>query len=222
MPSGSSCERQELGRDVFGRKNRMMPKTLITCLGLFALACGTHDDTTPRRDDAGVNADIADDGYVGTDVGDAGGDSVDPLFCTRSGECFLRPEDCCGKDCSLDALITRNNAGFQGYLLRCAQRGCTPCHVSARWVPQCVEHRCTIVDLETSSISACRTDSDCKLRWEATCCEQCNADPDFDLVSVSQSSVFCAAGDNCDPCKLSPFPPQARAVCVNEHCQVQK
>jgi hypothetical protein len=196
---------------------------LTMCLALLAVACGTHDRTDPQDGGhADADKDVSDGELVPADAVDSGPDSVDPFFCNRSGQCFVKPEDCCRNDCSLDALVTKNSAGFTGYVLACAQRGCTPCRVNARWVPQCIDNRCTIVDLEASSISACRTDADCKLRWGATCCEKCHADPAFDLVSVSQSVLFCAAGDSCDPCALAPFPPQARAVCVNEHCRVQK
>lgn len=174
---------------------------------------------------AGTSSPSPDGGFPveggSSDIARKPNDVADPTFCTRSSECFIKPADCCQNDCMRDALVTRNSRGFDGYLTSCVERGCTPCRVSGRWVPQCVENRCTIVDLENSDLSACRAAADCKMRWGAVCCEPCSPDPAFDLVSVSRAATFCAAGDSCDPCGLPSFPATASVVCVDEHCRLQ-
>ena len=202
----------------------MKTRPLLLSLAIAATACGADD--SKNLADGGV----PDDGR-GEDVGQDAGDrdvrqdlldSSDPSFCTRSSECVVRPDDCCQANCERSALNVMNGVGFRNFIRSCLDRGCMPCRVSARWVPRCVENRCTIVDLDSSSFSACRTQADCQLRWGTACCELCLADAAFDLVSVSTSAAFCAPDDTCDPCRQPPFPATARAVCVDEHCEVQQ
>lgn len=205
---GLSCEAPE--------RSAMTGEIGIAGIALALFACGAHDSRSPA--DGGTSIDSGDSG---DDRAQDAPDSPDPTFCVRSGECIVRPADCCQADCGANAIVVLNGVGARDFAKSCLDRGCTPCRVSGRWVPQCVDGRCTITDLDASPHSACRADADCRLRWGAICCEKCHPDPAFDLVSVSRSAEFCGVGDSCDPCALQPYPATARAVCVDEHCKVQ-
>ena len=192
----------------------MTRKAGLASIALAIFACGTRDSGTPA--DSGIPTDGS-----GQDAAQDAADSPDPTSCVRSSECIVRPIDCCQSDCGGGAIAVLNGVGARDFARSCLERGCTACRVSARWVPQCVDGRCAIIDLDASSLSTCRADVDCKLRWGAVCCEKCHPDAAFDLVSVSRSAEFCVSDDSCDPCAPPPFPATARAVCVDEHCKVQ-
>ena len=192
----------------------------IAAIALTIFACRADDDGGPRVVDVPKT-----DGSTSSDADvDPTPDAPasDPTFCTHSRECGVRPIDCCQPDCGENAIAASNGAGYRDFVKSCFDRGCTACRVSARWVPRCVNGRCAVIDLEASPQSACLADEDCELRWGTGCCPKCQPEPVLDLVSVSWSASFCEPGDGCDPCTSPPLPTAARAVCVNDHCKVQK
>jgi hypothetical protein len=207
----------------------------ITAYGLLAswLACGT--DPSPANndgsfEDAGHVAD-ADASHADTtpidvsapaiDASRPDSDPPDPAYCARSSDCYVLPSDCCSGNC-VTHLVSMSGIGRSGYFQFCTERGCRPCVVEPRWIPRCIDHRCGIVDLDTSSDGACIVDVDCELRWGTRCCHPCAPVLDTELVSTARTAIFCAADDVCDPCRHPDFPAGATAVCREGRCKVQR
>jgi hypothetical protein len=92
------------------------------------------------------------------------------------------------------------------------------------FVPDCVMGQCVVDDLRTSAVTACKTNTDCKLRNGTGCCEGCGGD---DYVAVRKDGSFekLVCGGLQPPCAAClPQPPiNAVAWCdVNVgHCQVE-
>ncbi len=90
------------------------------------------------------------------------------------------------------------------------------------FVPNCVEGQCVVEDLRESAASACKVNTDCKLRNGTSCCEACTAN---DLVAVRSDGSFekLVCGGELPPC-LACVPngsPNAFASCSPAgHCIV--
>lgn len=83
---------------------------------------------------------------------------------------------------------------------------------------------CTAIDVRTDELSACTSDTDCKLRWGSGCCEDCAAAGPEELTAVGNKVDFASAicGNELPPCCApAPYPPNAEAVCKANHCAVQ-
>jgi hypothetical protein len=211
----------------------------ITACGLLATwtACGTNDSQVDRGQAVEDAGDVGTDAFPAdtttpidvsiAEIKDSRGDShpdidtSDPSFCTRSSDCYVFPSDCCSGNCATD-LVPISGIELRVYFRSCTERGCTPCVADPRWIPRCTGNRCGIIDLDTSSDSACTVDADCELRWGTRCCHPCAPVPDTALVSTARTAIFCASGDVCDPCRHPDFPAGATAVCRDGRCKVQR
>jgi hypothetical protein len=210
------------------------------CLAAGWIACGSDDSSVdngraPRDaghfdsvDEAPVDVSAPIDALAPIDSSvppiDASGSDGDASYvdsCMRSSECYVFPSDCCASSCATD-LVPMSGVGRAGYFRSCNERGCQSCVVEPRWIPRCIDRRCSIVDLETSSDSACSVDSDCELRWGNRCCHPCGSVSETQLVSAARTAVFCAPDDYCDPCRQQDFPMGATAVCRDGRCQIQR
>ena len=208
---------------------------VITACGLLAtsIACGGDDSPVQGRPlgDAGhladgdaTPADTLTSIEASMPVIDASRpdiDPSDPAYCARSSDCYVFPSDCCSGNCATD-LLPLSGVGRSGYFRSCTERGCTPCVVAPRWIPRCIDNRCDIIDLDTSSDGACIVDADCELRWGTRCCHPCAPVTDAQLVSTARTAIFCAPDDLCDPCRHPDFPAGATAVCREGRCKVQR
>lgn len=89
------------------------------------------------------------------------------------------------------------------------------------FVPDCVQNQCVVLDLRESSLTSCKTSSDCMLRYGTGCCQSC--DPG-DLISLRSDANLeqrvCANG--VQPCAAClPQSNGAQANCnPNGHCEV--
>ncbi len=207
---------------------RALTTVALGSLVLLSMACGS-DSSSAELDSGGSDVWTDVDGSTLDAMGTLDSlapptDVSDPTYCARtSDECYIFPEDCCNLDCATTALRPVSGGGGRGdYFRSCIERGCTPCRISAEWVPRCVDHHCTIVDLGSSAFSACMVNEDCELRWGSRCCELCHPDPVTDLVSAARTAAFCEPDDGCDPCGLAPYPLGTSAICVDGRCKVQR
>ena len=109
--------------------------------------------------------------------------------------------------------------------------GCPACQAPAPgtgtlkyFVPDCVQGECVVEDVRESAVTACKVDSDCRLRSGTSCCESCNS---TDVVAVRNDGSFekLVCGDLLPPCVacLPGVPPGAIATCApTGHCIVSQ
>ena len=90
------------------------------------------------------------------------------------------------------------------------------------FMPGCVEHQCTLVDVRETDAVACQVDSDCRLRVVTGCCEGCSGEPIAVNASEAFGSLFCPAG--IPPCPLCPtmLPADTSSACVSGRCVVSE
>jgi hypothetical protein len=92
-------------------------------------------------------------------------------------------------------------------------------------VATCATGQCTVVDLYEQSLTACQSQSDCKLRAQA-CCE-CGADTSrTGLISIrtdaesEYTALVCEPNPSCDDC-VPNYPGDAMAMCSPDgYCHV--
>lgn len=166
--------------------------------------------------------------------------------CKVPTECLVTGTGCCGicdgPNISAHDLIAYNRA-FQNQL-QCGLAfgvagdaagaaapqdpiACAPCAEVGpgsmyNFFPSCVANQCAVEDVRTSSVSACKTSADCKLRNGTSCCEACGSG---NLIAVRKDGSFenLACGDQPIACAAcAPVPtPGAIAVCgASGHCEV--
>ena len=191
--------------------------TLIACGGKTADDVVSTDASADARGDSNARPDTA----------------VDFAACSEPGSCVLAQNGCCGV-CGAPTLadVTAVNAA------RVAEFRASTCTDPAPTCPGCASMndpnlqafcrggRCTAVDLRNDALSACATDADCQLRYEA-CCE-CGASGDFNIVAIrgdksgAYSAERCPSSTACPEC--APFYPSTlRAACdaTTKHCVVR-
>src|SRR5260221_3365377 len=169
-----------------------LTKTWVSIAFVGVAACGGATTSSP------ANEDLSDGGFDGAGVASDGADRDDATLapqCASSGDCYAVPHDCCG---TCDDPLLVNGVQRRDYFQECKTRGCMPCSVNVRWLPICEANRCILTDLFVSSISACRVDDDCRLRWGALCCEPCFPVVDAELVAVSHTANLCSPNQGCD------------------------
>ena len=203
---------------------RALRTTSSICLWFGAIGCGVEERQPETGSDAdgGEHRDASSSDSAGASDRADRPDSLDTTLCVRSSDCYVFPDDCCQTDCTAIVAVPMNGAGRREYFQSCSERNCKACVIGPETVPLCVDNRCSFVDLGSSSLSACRVDQDCKLRWGSACCPPCHPDSATDLAAVAQTAEFCAPDDRCDPCGVPPFPDGASAICFAGHCRVQR
>jgi hypothetical protein len=204
---------------------RALRTTSSICLWFGAIGCGAEE----RKSDAGSGPDGGEHRDVSSTDSAGASDTAGPpdsldttTFCVRSSQCYVFPDDCCQTDCTAIVPVPMNGAGRREYFQFCSARNCMACVIGPETVPLCIDNRCSFVDLGSSSLSACRADQDCTLRWGTGCCWPCQPTRATDLVAVARTAEFCAPEDRCDPCGIPPFPDGASAVCIEGRCRVQR
>ncbi len=150
-------------------------------------------------------------------------------FCNTPADCVITSPGCCGACEPLAAsdLISMN---IQHAKERECNVLCGPCpslepeeRTTRRYfMPGCVEHQCTLVDVRETDAVACQVDSDCRLRVGTDCCERCAGEPIAVNRSEAFSSLFCPAG--VPPCPSCPtmIPSGASSACVSQRCVVNE
>jgi len=169
--------------------------------------------------------------------------------CQSSSDCVLDGLGCCGicdgPDLSVRSFISYNpNYGAGCAILRGAPApiggsgssdialpnpgACPGCDAPAPgtgtrqyFVPECVAGQCSVTDVRTSSATACKTNSDCRIRHGASCCETCDAN----LIAVRNDGSFekLVCGGIIPPCAACPnvdAPTGAMAYCNQGRCTV--
>lgn len=116
--------------------------------------------------------------------------------CTRASDCAVTGAGCCGA-CDgpnitkhdLIAFNVNSGAGFS-----CPDIECAPCAVPepgygtlSNFIADCVNQQCTVVDIRETSLTACKADTDCRVRNGNRCCESCGG---FDLIAVRSDGSF--------------------------------
>jgi hypothetical protein len=218
-----------------------------TALVLFLAGCGGNvEDPTGDNPDGGVaraGPGTADGGRAensGTasapEAGATRAPSPEWFECTDTSQCRVRMPTCCA-GCPPEELSDAvafngtHGAAFNDWL--CQSQGVDPngCPVllcanveDTNVLPLCIEGRCQAIDIRQSILTSCRTDADCRLRWETVCCESCYAfREELHAVSllVSYESYICGSVRACYDCPIQPYPADAKAVCdANQRCQV--
>jgi hypothetical protein len=199
-----------------------------SCLLPFCLlvACGARVAPEETFDTGVLDAADASDAL---DTSSPPPDTPDFTRCAEPGSCVVVPRSCCG---SCGAAITEDMIGVetsQSSSYRssvCKDMACDACYRQQDPFLQafCQSSRCVAVDLHSDPMTACTTDTDCRLHY-AACCEPCDARPESILaLATSQLSTYlakvCAPDSSCPPC-IGGYPPAAKAVCdTTKHCSV--
>jgi hypothetical protein len=110
--------------------------------------------------------------------------------------------------------------------LACVSGGCPAVAPGSQNAPNyyaaCQAGRCRVLDVRTSSLSVCTTDSQCYLRSGTSCC--CGNDgPIAVSSSANPEAAFCGANGGCAAdCVGAPLPTGVAAVCsLSGHCFVR-
>jgi hypothetical protein len=145
--------------------------------------------------------------------------------CDRALDCALTGVSCCGacEPLELMDLLAINGTHLTD---RVCQVTCGACprlepgqSATGRYfVPGCVEHRCTVLDIRETEITSCKVASDCRLRLGAQCCEGCSGEP----VAVNATTNFCPDGALPCPACAPLIPPGYASSCVAGRCVVSE
>jgi hypothetical protein len=161
------------------------------------------------------------------------GSLPDYSACTVPTDCQISSPGCCGfcagtRPTSHD-FIAFNAKYLEQVYAYCStvDVDCDPCTVAPEddpfksFVPNCAHERCIVEDLRTSSVTACTTAADCRLRFGTGCCEQCDA---ASVIAVRSDGSFedLVCGDLLPPCAACDpqLPEGAVAACHEGHCVV--
>ena len=218
-------------------RQRLFTIVALAALGTPAGGCG---GVTSSATQAGGSAGVDAGGSAGTSVGGGGSGAVGGTgasggwtSCTESSECTLFANNCCGGYCqatslsSFTALSWKDVSQFEAQ--NCSTNVACPDCVSfpqPDYVALCVAGSCTAVDIGQSELSACTSDSDCKLRWGTRCCEDCTPPEPFSEQSLTAVSVKAdVTGELCGAqpppcCAPAAYPKGAVAWCNAGHCDV--
>jgi hypothetical protein len=179
------------------------------------------------------------------DLGGGGGaETVDWTTCTNKDTCVLETKSACGTGCEpvpISSFVAINGACDADYRNTgpappCVAFLCPDIPAGAANTPnyyaECESGHCQVLDVRTSQLSACGSDSDCEVR-SVTSCYGCGSGG---LIAVStQANVdqaFCGASGGCvvvdGPaayadiiyCASGPLPPGMSVACVAGHCRV--
>jgi hypothetical protein len=149
--------------------------------------------------------------------------------CNNPTDCELRSAGCCDscEPVTASNLIAVNRAAAQPI---CGVR-CKSCPSPAPnegkrryFMPDCVEHRCTVIDIRETPITECASSSECALRGSTDCC-RCG-DPNEPIafnLSIDQIATFCGGlMHSCPACMAGPIPPELITECQGGRCVVER
>lgn len=150
-------------------------------------------------------------------------------FCNTAADCVLTSAGCCAACEPLEAadLIAINAQHAEDRVCDVLCGACPPLSQEQRttsryFMPGCVEHQCTVVDIRETDAVSCQVDSDCRLRGGTGCCENCGGEPIAIRTDADLTSLFCPAGMSpCPPCPTR-SPAGASSACVSGRCVVEE
>lgn len=150
------------------------------------------------------------------------------VACNQASECELRSPGCCGPCEPIDAndviAVNRSAATTTCNVTcgACPQVGANE-STSRYFIPGCVEHRCTVVDIRETPITQCDQASACALRNTAACCMACGADrePIAYNPSIDPVAAFCGGAATPCPACVGGIPPGFGTDCVAGRCVVE-
>ncbi len=176
-----------------------------------------------------TNSDGASGGSGGAINGGGAGGAESITACPEPGTCTLFATNCCGGYCdtnvALSAFLAVNEAKLEEHEAQSCRGdiACPGC-VSVRdpdHLALCRSGHCVAADLRKDPLSACQTDSDCRVRWGSNCCEDCaGGNPVAYNKNASLEAEVCSpnSGD-CAPCAPPPYPPTVLPYCgADGHC----
>ena len=144
--------------------------------------------------------------------------------CDVDTDCVLFSAGCCGPCMSTPPRsVLRSEAPQMREDCRRMRIRCKPCErpgFAPELAAGCQQGTCTVVDLRTTSITACTRDADCYLR-PSSCCG-CATDP----VSIAKAgaqlyqAMVCEPGIACAPCEI-PVYRGVTARCHAGHCSAE-
>lgn len=160
--------------------------------------------------------------------GTGGGVVIDYRACSVNSECMLRSASCCGSCGSPTRadVIALNQAALAAYASSVCDvnQTCPACvaMTDPTLVATCQAGQCEVVDLTTSPMTACTTDTACVIRTNA-CCE-CNGPMDQGSIialnhdlAASYPALVCDPDATCPDC-LPVYPTNVLPVCESGHC----
>lgn len=152
--------------------------------------------------------------------------------CQAPSDCVVAGGGCCGLCPSPNITahdLTAYNRAYAAEISQCgtADIACAACAPVAGntlpyFVPNCVRGECIVEDLRTSSVTACKDASECRLRHGSHCCEGCGGQDNLIAVRSDGSFEELVCGDEpvaCPACLPQPVP-GAQATCASGHCEV--
>jgi Kunitz/Bovine pancreatic trypsin inhibitor domain len=152
--------------------------------------------------------------------------------CTGPTDCVVTPFACCGEcePVSVQSIIAINKSHVADYdnSMGCAAVGCGVCkevppteRTSPNFVATCTRGRCALVDIRETELVACQSNTECKLRMGAGCCERCSDDSVVALnTGANLRDLVCGDGaPACPPC-VPTLPKGYAAFCISGKCQV--
>jgi hypothetical protein len=161
-------------------------------------------------------------------VGGSGGSTSGYAACDGPGQCVLVTNGCC-ESCGPEDLSTKaavNVAQIEAFRASVCPSP-QPCPMCAsqpnpNLFAYCDQGTCRAADVREHPVSACTADSDCQLRFGASCCGGCVGDTS-QLTAINTSgdlgALVCASNTPCPDC-VPVFPPDAITACFDGHCEV--
>lgn len=177
-----------------------------------------------------------------------------PTACNQASDCAIGTTTCCalcdGPNLSTNQFVAYNKAFAGQYICNLGLKesppqgdaanpgsgigapvACPPCAAPLPgqgtlkyFVPDCVQGQCVVSDLRTSPVTACKQQTDCRLRNGTSCCEGCGGIDQYVSVRNDGSFEKQACGDGpvgCPACLPQP-PTNIVSYCNDQtgHCEV--
>lgn len=177
-------------------------------------------------------------GGAGGSSGGAAGATSDWTICSTAGDCVLQPTGCCTSPCEpapITAFTAVNSSKLSNYQQThppcdCTEPACPSVMPDERnrsnYLTVCEAGRCMVVDIRSTPLTACASDSECYLHNGTGCaCAVCSTSFDnlvaFSTKGNTAGAVEMQCGGGCvdAPCPAGSAP--ATAYCAIGHCRVR-
>jgi hypothetical protein len=150
-----------------------------------------------------------------------------PTSCVEPADCVVLARECCGCEPATADDLVAANAKYVANVAGCNLLPCDPCAAPQEdslgyFVADCVAQKCALLDLRSTPLTACQSDSDCHVRNGNGCCPECGNSSSVIALSDERglAELVCPREDyGCPDCVAAP-PPNAVPVCRENHCQV--
>jgi hypothetical protein len=154
--------------------------------------------------------------------------------CKVNSDCVVAGGGCCGL-CDSPGLTAHDviayNRAYGAEIQQCDGRdiACAPCALPEPGqgalqylVPLCEAQQCVVEDIRASSVTACKADTDCRLRNGTSCCQSCSSENPV-AVRVDGSFEKLVCGDEpaiCPDCAALPSEIHVAVCGASGHCEV--